>query len=352
MRILIIGGTGNISTPITRTLQTQGHDLTLFNNDAARPEWMQPHVKVISGDRKNPAAFEQQMAGLGRWDCVIDMIGFEPEDTESDVRVFRGRASQFIFCSTVDVYDKTPTRYPVSEESGILSARASFPYAWKKVQCEQRLWAAHQRGDFALTVLRPTFTYNETWSPGIHSFGGQTYHLDRLLKHKPFILHGDGTSIWVATYRDDTARAFVGAAGNAKAFGQAYNVSGDEWMTHNHIWRTIARLLGVPEPDFVYIPTELLGRLAPKEAEWCVENFRHNNLFDNSKAKRDLGYRYTVQFEDGARKCLDWLRANHKIEDCANHPFYDRIVDAWRRHDGGLMKEFRTESASCPSRIP
>jgi hypothetical protein len=89
----------------------------------------------------------------------------------------------------------------------------------------------------------------------------------------------------------------------------------------------------------VYIPTDLLGRLAPKEAEWCVENFRHNNIFENAKAKRDLGYRYTVKFEDGARKCLDWLRANNQIEDSAKYPFYDRIVDAWRRHAAAMVNE-------------
>ena len=65
-------------------------------------------------------------------------------------------------------------------------------------------------------------------------------------------------------------------------------------------------MLGAPPPDFVCIPTDLLGRLAPKQAEWCVENFRYNNIFDNAKAKHDLGFRYRVSFEQGARKCIDW----------------------------------------------
>jgi nucleoside-diphosphate-sugar epimerase len=335
----MVGGTGNISTAITRVLQTQGHDLTLFKKQSARPDWLRPEVKVLSGDRKDYAGFERQLAGLGPWDCVIDMIAFEPEDAECDVRAFRGRTRQLLFCSTVDVYDKAPSGYPVSEENAVVRAKPSFPYAWKKVCCEQTLWAAHQRGDFALTVLRPAFTYNETWSPGIHTFGGQTYHLDRLIKGKPIILHGDGTSIWVATHRDDTATAFVGAVGNERAFGQAYNVTGDEWMTHTHIWRTLARLLGVPEPDFVYIPTDLLGKLAPKEAEWCVENFRYNNIFDNANAKRDLGFRYTVSFEEGARGCIEWLRKNNRIEDSAKYPFYDRLVETWRRHTTAMGSE-------------
>lgn len=335
-RILIIGGTGNISTAITRQLMAAGGvDLTLFNHDAARPAWL-GDVEVITGDRTDRAGFLGKLAGGGPFDCAIDMICYEPEDAACDVEAFRGRAGQLIFCSTVDVYSKIPRCYPVTEENGEIGARPSFPYAFKKAACEAILWEAHRRGDFALTVLRPTFTYNESWSPGIHSFGGQTYHLDRLRKGKPILMHGDGTSIWCASHRDDTATAFTGAVANPKAYGQAYNVSGDEWMTHNYIWRTLARLLGAPEPDFVYIPTDLLARLAPKEAEWCVENFRHNNIFDNSKAKRDLGFRYTIRFEQGAARSIEYLNAHNLIEGCDRYPFYDQVVESWRRRTAGL----------------
>jgi nucleoside-diphosphate-sugar epimerase len=340
MKILIIGGTGNISTGITKRLMGQGHDLTLFNHDPQPPAWLQD-ARVVSGNRKDFPAFEQKVASLGEFDCVIDMLCFEPSEAESDIRAFRGKTRQFILCSTVDVYTKTPSRFPVAEE-GEIAPRPSFAYGYNKALCERLLWAAQARGDFALTVLRPTFTYNETWSPGIHAFGGQTYHLDRLRQGKPIILHGDGASIWTATYRDDTASAFAGAVGNPAAFGQAFNVTGDEWMTHHHIWRTIARAMGAPEPDFVYIPTAVLGKIAPKQAEWCVENFQYNNIFDNSKAKRVLNYRYTVPFEEGVRRCLDYLNANNLIESSDNHPFYDRIVEAWRKQEEALASEFKT----------
>jgi len=340
MKILIIGGTGNISTPITKALMKQGHDLTLFNYDPQPPAWLQG-VKVVAGDRTCRDDFRAKLSGQAGFDCVLDMICYEPEDAQCDIELFRGRTRQFIFCSTVDVYTKTPQRFPVTEENGIVGALPSFPYAYKKMQCEERLWEAHRLGDFALTVCRPTFTYNEAWSPGIHSFGGQSYHLDRLRRGKPFIMHGDGTSIWVASYRDDTASGFIGAVGLQKAFGQGYNLAGDEWMTQNHIWRTIARCMGAPEPDFVYIPTDLLFRMAPAQAEWCFENFRHNNLFDNAKAKRDLGFRVEVSFEQGVRKCLDHLDRNQLIENSDKYPFYDRLVNAWRKYQDALFEEFR-----------
>jgi nucleoside-diphosphate-sugar epimerase len=339
MRLLIIGGTGNISTPLTKELQRQGHNITLYNHDSSRPEWLLPDVNVISGERKDLPLFEKQIFARGDYDCVIDMICFEPDDALKDVALFKNRTKQFIFCSTVDVYPKTASEYPIDEELEI-GALPGFEYAWKKVECEKTLWKAHRQGDFELTVLRPAATYNESWSPGVHSFGGQTYHLDRIRRGKPIIMHGDGTSIWVASYRDDTAGAFVGAAGNKAAFGQAYNVTGDELMTHNQMWRTIASVMEAPEPDFVYIPSLLLAKLAPVEALWCRENFMHNNIFDNSKAKRDLGFRYTVTYEEGVKKCIKYLDSHSLIENSDNYPFYDRIVSEWRTTERELRNRF------------
>jgi len=337
MKILIIGGTGNISTPITKELQKNSeHHITLFNHDVMKPEWLYDRVKVISGERSELLMYEEALFAGGYYDCVIDMICFEPEDVTKDIRLFAERTKQFIFCSTVDVFSKTPEYYPVTEEA-LLGALPSFQYAYKKMKCEELLWEAHRQKKFELTILRPSATYNESWSPGIHSFGGQSYHLDRIKRGKPIIMHGDGTSIWLESHCNDTASAFIGAVGNSITYGQSYNVTADEWMTHNQMWWTIAKVMKAPEPDFVYIPTHILAKLAPVEAEWCRENFMHNNIFDNSKAKRDLGFCYTVRYQEGVRRCINFLETNGMIENSDNYPFYDRIVDIWQKMEQQLF---------------
>ena len=149
MKLLIIGGTGNISTPITRMMQGKGHDITLFNYDKQRPEWLLPEVRVISGNRKDLPDYEKTIFSDGNYDCVIDMICFEPDDAEKDVKLFSGRTEQFIFCSTVDVYPETSLHYPVTEEVEI-DALPSFQYAYKKVMCEKILWTAAGQGTFIL----------------------------------------------------------------------------------------------------------------------------------------------------------------------------------------------------------
>ena len=68
MRILIIGGTGLISTAVTRTLVQQGHDITLFNR--GRREATPPDgVSLILGDRTDADAFGAQIQQAGRFDA-------------------------------------------------------------------------------------------------------------------------------------------------------------------------------------------------------------------------------------------------------------------------------------------
>jgi nucleoside-diphosphate-sugar epimerase len=327
MKILILGGTGNISRWFVPSLITKGHDVTLFNRGVRKVEFPGTH-KTIIGDRTDYAAFENQMHEAGKFDCVIDMVGFEPEEARSAVRAFRGRVGQYIFCSTVDVFTKKPLAYPIRED-GEINASQTFPYAYKKVQMEKILQDASSKDNFPLTIIRPAATYSEGWSPLVTCFGGASYHLDRLIKGKPVILHGDGNAIWVASHSEDVGRAFVGAIGNSKTIGKAYNVSGDELMTWHAMHRIVAEELKAPEPDFVHIPTSVLSKLAPNDSEWCVENFQFNNIFDNTLAKQDLGFQYTVSYREGAKRCIRYLQDNNLIEDSSNHPFYDEIIRRW-----------------------
>ena len=99
MKILIIGGTGLLSTAITRVLQERGQEVIHYNRGRADSQLAET-PQTILGDRKEYSAFEAQMAAAGPFDCVIDMIGFLPGEVESAVRALRGRTGHFIFCST------------------------------------------------------------------------------------------------------------------------------------------------------------------------------------------------------------------------------------------------------------
>ncbi len=325
MRILIIGGTGNISTATARILAARGEDVTLYNRGRSGAPI---DCKTITGDRYDHAAFEAQMAEAGTFDCVIDMIGYDPEDVRSLVRAFAGRTAQVIFCSTVDVYTKPAQVYPIVESADRAPSPA-FPYAHKKALCERILEEAHARDDFAVTLIRPAQTYNDSQSP-LPLIGSGTHFLKRIRQGKPIIVLGDGTSFWSAAHRDDVGPTFVAAIGNSKTYGKAYHVTAEEVFTWEQLYQIVADVMGAPPIDFVHIPTDLLGRMAPKAAAWSVVNFHYNNIFDNSAAKIDLDYRYTIPWAEGVRRMLAWHDARGAIDTSPDDPLYNKIVDVWR----------------------
>jgi nucleoside-diphosphate-sugar epimerase len=338
VKVLIIGGTGLISTAMTRGFVERGDEVTLFNrgkSDAAIPAG----VRQLQGDRTDLTAFEAGMAEAGSFDCVIDMICYRPEEAESLVRAFAGRTGHLIVCSTVDVYAKPASRYPIREDEP--HAPPAWDYAQNKEECEVILRAAHERGAVPVTIIRPAFTYGEGRGL-VHSFGGRTTHLDRLRKGKPIVVHGDGSSLWTACHRDDVARSFVKAAGCAITFGKSYHVTGEEWMTWNQYHERIAAAMGAPRPTLVHIPTDLLAAVAPRRANICAINFQHNNIFDNAAAHADLEFAYTVRFDAGVRRIVAWLDERGRMEDSDQDPFDDRVIAAWER----LGARMRDEAAS------
>jgi hypothetical protein len=97
--------------------------------------------------------------------------------------------------------------------------------------------------------------------------------------------------------------------------------------------------MGAPEPTLVHIPTDVLGRVTDR-ARVSVENFQFNNIFDNTAARTDLHFRYTIPFVTGVRRIVAWLDANGRIANSDEDAFEDRLIDAWERLGRGMAQEF------------
>lgn len=331
MKILIIGGTGLISTPLTGLLQARGHDVTLYNR-GQREARVAAETPRLLGNRRDFATFEAQMAQIGPFDMVIDMICFQPDEAESAIRAWRGRTGHYVMCSTVDVYRKPATRLPYREDE---PHEGLNPYARGKVACEALLQAAHTRGELVLTIIRPAHTYGEG-SCFVNSWGRQTSYIDRLRKGKPIVVHGDGSSLWASGHCDDVAQAFAATAGNPATYGRTYHVTGDEAPTWDQYHQSIAAAIGAPPPRLVHIPTDCLLRLAPTKASIIATNFQFNNIFDLDAARRDLGFKYTVPLAEGVRRNVAWLDQRGRIDNSDDDPFEDRLIAAWQRATGEL----------------
>ncbi len=334
LKVLIIGGSGLISTALTRELVRRDLAVTIYNRGQTLQR-LPGSVERVTGDRYDYRAFEQQIAARGHFDCVIDMLCFTAEDAASAVRAFQGRTGQFIFCSTIAVYSNPATHYPITESE---SRKGNNAYSRGKIAAEDILQQAHTDQVLPVTTIRPGYAYGEGGEI-VEPFGWGTRYIDRLRKNKPLIIHGDGTTFWGACHVDDLASTFANAVGNTTTLGQAYHVHGEEWLTWNRYYQELAEAIGAPAPRFVYIPSDLLHRLLPDKAEVIATDFNGHRLYDNTAARRDLGFRYTISWKTGAKRAVDWLDAHQRIENSDVDPFEDRLIAAWERLSTALVAE-------------
>jgi nucleoside-diphosphate-sugar epimerase len=330
MDVLVIGGTGLISTGITRQLVDSGHDVTCLTRGESDAD-LPGAVDFVHGDRNDDADLQAAREEADP-DCVIDMVCFAPEQAESAVDVFEG-VEQYVFCSTVDVYHRPLARNPVTEDAA--REPAVSEYGENKAECENIFMTAHDGGDFEATVIRPWSTYGEG-GPVLHTLGVGTYYVDRIRQGKPIVVHGNGQSLWGPCHRDDVAGAFVNAVGNEAAYGETYHVTSEEVITWNQYHQTVADALDAPEPDLVHIPTDVLAQAVPDRTGMLLDHFQFSTVFDNSKAKRDLDFEYTVSFEEGVRRTVDRLEEDDEIDDWDSEND-DEIIAAWREAESVFL---------------
>jgi nucleoside-diphosphate-sugar epimerase len=326
MHVLFIGGTGLISTAIARQLLDAGHQVTLFNRgktESRLPEGAQ----TITGNRGDYQAFIQTFSDK-TYDVVVDMVAFHPNDSEAAVKAFKGRVGQFIFCSTVCVYSGPVATIPTPETEPYHSIGG---YGKNKAECEKLLLREFEDG-FPVTIMRPSHTYGEGGQI-IRSFGtydAMNMFVDRLRKGKPIIVQGDGNSMWAALHVDDAAKGFISTMGNEKCLGQAYNITADEWISWNMYHEQVAEVVGGTFNP-VYIPTEVLAKIAPEQSGGLTDIFSWPSIFDNNKIKRDAGYPgQTISFKEGVGRTLAWLEANDRLPDSDTNDYEDRLIASWR----------------------
>lgn len=320
MRILIIGGTGLISTGIVKHLLVRGADVTLFNRGkrAAPP----PNVKLITGDRGNAPEFEKRFESE-RFDAVIDMVCFSAEQAESDVRAFGGRCEQLIFCSTVCTYGvKVPASVLVNE---------SFPqepisaYGKGKVAAEQVFRHANEERKFHMTIVRPSSTYGPGGSL-IDQLEFNPSAWDRVEKGQPVLCAGDGLGLWQATHRDDCGKLFAYAVLNPKTYGQDYNAVREEVLTWRDYYRRAASALGKPA-HLLFAAAWWIIKHDPERFGLLKEITQYHGAYTSAKARRDVPeFRCEIGFERGAGETLADMKRRSAWRDSSGDTAYQTMV--------------------------
>jgi len=331
MKALFIGGTGTISTEITKLLLTQGHELYLLNR-GNRNEGLPEGAKILKGDINDEAKVAELIADLN-FDVVADFIAFTPEQVERDYRLFKDKTKQYIFISSASAYQSPPADYRINE--GTPLANPYWEYSRNKIACEDYLMKEYREQGFPVTIVRPSHTYSERSVPvGVHGSGGPWSVLKRIQEGKPVIIHGDGTSLWTLTHSRDFAKGFVGLMGNLHAIGEAVQITSDESLTWNQIHEIIASVLGV-KLNPLYVPSTFLDAASDEDYRGSLLGDKANSVvFDNAKLKRLVpDFVAATRADQGLREAVEYALAHPEVqkEDADFDAWSDRIAAALER---------------------
>nr|WP_323131707.1 NAD-dependent epimerase/dehydratase family protein [Agrobacterium tumefaciens] len=277
LKVLFIGGTGQISLPCVRAAIEAGHQVTVFNR-GIRGEPLPEGVELITGDTDDIHAYAK-LANRD-WHVVNQFLARTTDLVERDISLFAGRTGQYVFISSASVYHKTPFDGRLAETTRI--GNPFWSYSQAKIRSEEMIRSAV---DLPYTIVRPSQTVRTAMPTMLNE--GDSVAL-RMLADKPVIVAGDGTSLWTLTRSEDIARPFVRLFGNPGALGEDFHITSDNGYTWDAIYSVIARALGV-DIKIVHVPSDVLVRYHP---EWQGPLFGDKTLttlFDNTKIKMLAG---------------------------------------------------------------
>ncbi len=339
-KALFIGGTGTISTAISK-LVAQSPDWELYViNRGSRNNVLPKNVKTITiADINNEDEAREKLAEY-EFDCVCDFICFVPEQIKRDYRLFKGKTKQMMFISSASAYQKPVGNYLINEATPL--ANPYWEYSRNKIACEDFLMEKYRKEQFPITIIRPSHTYDERSIPlGVHGKNGSWQVVKRMLAGKPVIVHGDGTSLWTMTHNSDFAKGFFGLMGNIHAIGEAFQITSDETVTWNQVYQSIADSLGVTYKPY-YVASEFLAAVSDYDFTGSLIGDKANSIvFDNTKLKKAIpDFKATVRFDQGVRKTIEFVLSHpeYQKEDKEFDEWCDKVIDTLENAKKQLTK--------------
>jgi nucleoside-diphosphate-sugar epimerase len=334
MNILLIGGTGTISTNTLNALTRRGESVALLNRGITTTETRE--MKTYHGDRNNAELLSAVIDDF-RPDVVIDFVCFHPEQAQHLVRTAKGKIGHYVFVSTVDVYGYPLRELPMKEDTHF--NQVVSVYARNKLLCEAVFTKAHDLSEFPITIVRPLYSLGPKFLISMFSHDGANV-VRRMKARRPIIVPGDGTTTVQPSLAINTGEMIAAIAGRSVAFGQSYNVGDERVMSHDDYYRAIGKAIGV-EPNLVHVPTELLLRSKEIRNSLLPELTRFNLQYSLKKFELHFSeFQPSDAFIEGIRSFTE--RVSKDLDNSQGNQLEDEIAHAWTR----VSRNFRIEHMS------
>lgn len=312
MRVLYIGGSGEISFDCIHETVRLGHEVTVFNRGHSN-DGLPEVCRFITGDVEDDTAYGR--LAEEHFDVVCQFRLFTPESMRRDVALFTGQCGQYVFISSASAYAKPVRGLPITESTPLINP--FWAYSRAKAEMEALLQA--QNG-LPFTIVRPSHTYRTRMPTPL---GGE---VSRLLRGRPVVVHGDGESLWTVTHASDFARPFARLLGEPRAIGEAFHITASRAWSWNEIFQAMAAALGVERPEWIHVPSETLIRY---NREWegpLLGDKTYSVIFDNTKVTSVVGdFTCPVDPWEGMRRVAAHHPPRKDAFDAAVDALYDRI---------------------------
>jgi nucleoside-diphosphate-sugar epimerase len=318
MRILYIGGSGEISFECVRESVRLGHDVTVFNrgnNNAGLPA----ECRFLAGDIGDDSAYRP--LAEEQFDVVCQFRLFLPAAIRRDIAIFSDNCGQYVFISSASAYAKPVRNLPITEATPLDNPH--WLYSREKAGMERLLQAQEK---LPYTIVRPSHTYRTRMPTPL---GGE---VSRLMRGKPVVVHGDGESLWTVTHSQDFARPFARLLGARGALGEAFHITSERQWPWNEIFEAIAAALGVRAPRWVHVASDTLIRYNDEWEGPLLGDKTPSVRFDNSKVKSVVGdFDCPIDPWEGTQEVAKAYPPDLNDYDTGIDALYDRIIEDQQR---------------------
>ncbi len=340
MRILIVGGTGLISSAFARECADRGDDLTLITRGVHGAEGTPHSARNIHADATDAQSLRTALRGARlrreRWDAVVQFVAFTPEHVSDDVVTFAPLADRYVLIATSAAYATFERFHPLTEDTSLVNDE--WDYAQAKIACEDVLRTEAQTAGLDFTIVRPAHTYGDSKIP---AFTGNSRHpwtiIDRMRRGADIVLPGDGTALWTVTHASDVASGIRGLLDTDASLGRAVHITSDTALTWTGLYRALAHAAGLTDAQFdtqvVHVPSDALVAASHSQRGSIRGDKMHCAVYDTSLLRSLVpGWEAKTGFEEGIVRAVKAFEEHPEwqtIDDDANAMF-DRLGAIYR----------------------
>jgi nucleoside-diphosphate-sugar epimerase len=339
MKILLVGGTGVLSSAVTEESLKQGIKVTMINRGRHK---IPDGIELIKADKDDLEEISKKLCGRS-FDAVIDFLCFTDEQTSKSFKFYSQYTKQYFFISSCAVYD---TRQKGISDEDFPKVNPVWQYSIDKWASEENLRNLQKGSDTEITIIRPSVTYDNTRIPyGVVPLYGYHWTLAaRILAGKPIITWNDGKNRCNMTRVEDFAVGVVGLIGNPKAYGEAFNVCGDETPSFREVLDAVSDYL---EKDVITldVSSDFYAEALPSKAGEILGGRAEDGINSNKKIKVFVpSFRQKIFMKEGVFKTLDAYKENNYYSgiDWCFDAETDRIINKWCKSRRISSKQYNT----------